>query len=390
MTSEPTPQPNRPDRWRRWLWLTVGVTGLGLLGAGALWWGEPRKTVDDETTPVTLRPDAPAFDSFESLKDTVVVPTLDTPFPQGKSAVWCSSFQIAWNRFRTGVVKEPVCLEGAEAIADRLNSATASDDDLAPESYYAAAGAARDGILERIAQEVSQKFPDAPRPRFGELPGAALVAFAYLQAAVKYTFEYYDHDEPLIFTDSAGKTTHVRSFGVRERDEHEGEKTFRAQIRVGFRNGSEYALDLCKFSRPYQVVLARLDRKDTLLATLTELREKLERTVKVNQRAEFSGAATLFVPTMHWRIDHRFRELENKPLLNPLGGYFASAQQTIQFKLDRRGAEVRSSGGMAWLDGDPPDQFRFDKPFLLYLKKRGGKQPFFVMWVDNAELLQRF
>ena len=34
-------------------------------------------------------------------------------------------------------------------------------------------------------------------------------------------------------------------------------------------------------------------------------------------------------------------------------------------------------------------QFKFDRPFLVMLRKRGTEHPFFVMWVDNAELLQR-
>ncbi len=31
--------------------------------------------------------------------------------------------------------------------------------------------------------------------------------------------------------------------------------------------------------------------------------------------------------------------------------------------------------------------FIFDRPFLIVVKKRGAERPFFVMWVDNAELL---
>ncbi len=31
--------------------------------------------------------------------------------------------------------------------------------------------------------------------------------------------------------------------------------------------------------------------------------------------------------------------------------------------------------------------FVCDHPFLIVVKKRGAKRPFFVMWVDNAELL---
>ena len=36
-----------------------------------------------------------------------------------------------------------------------------------------------------------------------------------------------------------------------------------------------------------------------------------------------------------------------------------------------------------------PAYYFFNKPFLVYMKKRGAKHPFFVMWVDNAELLEK-
>jgi len=36
-----------------------------------------------------------------------------------------------------------------------------------------------------------------------------------------------------------------------------------------------------------------------------------------------------------------------------------------------------------------PRCFLFNQPFLVYMKKRNADQPFFVMWVDNAELLVR-
>ncbi|UCF14864.1 MAG: hypothetical protein JSW59_15755 [Phycisphaerales bacterium] len=38
-----------------------------------------------------------------------------------------------------------------------------------------------------------------------------------------------------------------------------------------------------------------------------------------------------------------------------------------------------------------PRHFDFNSPFLIYVKKRGADySPFFVMWVDNAELMQQF
>src|SRR5260370_21326760 len=83
----------------------------------------------------------------EQLARTVIVPTLDTPIPEDKSAILCSSFQLAWNRLKEDVIQEPIVLKGAETTASRLNDAKPSDRDLAPQSLYAAAGWARDGIV---------------------------------------------------------------------------------------------------------------------------------------------------------------------------------------------------------------------------------------------------
>ena len=63
------------------------------------------------------------------------------------------------------------------------------------------------------------------------------------------------------------------------------------------------------------------------------------------------------------------------------------AKQSIKFKLDRYGAMLESEAMLA--AGAIPRYFMFDRPFLVYMKKRDCEQPFFVMWVDNAELLNK-
>jgi hypothetical protein len=92
---------------------------------------------------------------------------------------------------------------------------------------------------------------------------------------------------------------------------------------------------------------------------------------------------------MHWRIEHHIKEIEgpDKPLLNPSmkGTWIDQAIQVMEFKLDSQGAAVFSSAKELTKKGGL--DFMFNRPFLLYMKKRGAKHPFFVMWVDNAELL---
>jgi hypothetical protein len=94
---------------------------------------------------------------------------------------------------------------------------------------------------------------------------------------------------------------------------------------------------------------------------------------------------------MAWKVSHHFRELEGKDkvFLNPAvrGLYLDTAIQTIQFRLDRSGAELASESKVYVMPG--VSFFHLNRPFLIYMKKRGGKHPFYAMWVENAELLEK-
>jgi hypothetical protein len=136
-------------------------------------------------------------------------------------------------------------------------------------------------------------------------------------------------------------------------------------------------------------VLASLPRKATLQETLSDLENKSSDYLAKNGNPTLGELDSLGVPNMHWRISHHLTELEgiDKPLLNPTlqGTFIGEAIQVIEFKLDRRGAALTSLTMMKFLG--LPRVILFNRPFLIYMKKRGAKHPFFVMWVDNAELL---
>jgi hypothetical protein len=138
-----------PANRGRWLF-GLGLAGaLGVVG-GWLWFysaklpdPRPVEGASEGASTEVLPWEGPST----ALKQTIVVPMLDTPIPEGKSAVWCATFQVAWNRLKEDVAKGPVLVEGAEQVADRLNLADFSEADLPPRTFYAAAGIAKDGIL---------------------------------------------------------------------------------------------------------------------------------------------------------------------------------------------------------------------------------------------------
>jgi hypothetical protein len=103
----------------------------------------------------------------------------------------------------------------------------------------------------------------------------------------------------------------------------------------------------------------------------------------------------LIVPDVLYKLRHHFTELEDKRLGNQhwQDALIFDARQMIDFSLSRTGVILRSTGVFATTRSrrtvKDPRHLYFNRPFLIYVKKRQpGVQPFFVMWVDNAELFK--
>jgi hypothetical protein len=251
-------------------------------------------------------------------------------------------------------------------------------------------------ILERIKQEMAAKFPAVPTPQWAE--GTAAVASAYLQAQVKFTQRYFENETPFDFQDSTGKRTPVASFGLRSRNEDKN-YALRRQADVlfwqpgdGKTSSARFAVDPCKSSTPNQLVLAVPSSPRTLAGALAEVEQEMARAREAGASRDMGSGSDLLVPNMDWRTEHHFAELEKKSLLNPPlpGLYLDTALQAIRLRLDCAGVDLKSEARIASKSVPPkePMLLYFDRPFLLYVKKRDAQRPFFVMWVDNAELLQ--
>jgi hypothetical protein len=258
------------------------------------------------------------------------------------------------------------------------------------------AGLMRDGIADRIRAEMAHRFPNVPAPQL-DVQADGAVAYSYLQASVKFEHPFFENDKLFEFMDSSGKKSAVGSFGIRKKD-NSTHSELRQQLRILYRHDDEsvhevreFIIDPCTASRPFQVLLARLERKSTLAETLADIETKIATVPARELGTMIRPNDTFLVPNLAWQINHRFAELEDrdKRIMNPglEGLYLDTAMQSIRFRLDRSGAELASETKL--IAAASPSSFHLDRPFLVLMKKRNGKQPFFVMWVDNAELLQK-
>jgi hypothetical protein len=321
---------------------------------------------------------------------TVVVPTLDTPAPEGKNIIWCSSFQLAWEEIQKDVTAGPVQLHDGGEAAARLNAALSVAGLVEPSDSYSAAGYIEDGIKDRIKRELAQRFAGVPAPDLKEAEDGA-AAFAYLRAAVRFTTPFPNLDEPLTFTGSDGVEKKVMGFGIPDKARF-GNSKARSQVMPLYSKynpamgGIVFVLDLCRDTTPYQVLVAMLPRRPTLLATVTEIEELTAKAPK--DGLHFPAWGTLLVPHLRFRIHHRFAELEGKAILNASRGdlILRRAEQRIDFRLDERGAALETDAKGEMPKGS--EDYRCTGPFMVLLRKRGEKRPFFVLRVENDELLE--
>lgn len=353
------------------------------LAAFLVWWFLLRSV--DTTIPTT-------FDGrSEQLQRTVIVPTLDTPMPDGKNVIWCASFQLAWNKLKNDVIKEPVQLDENQEVATRLNNAAVSETDLPDGASYSAAGFDSDGIADKIRRDMERQFPGTPVTLPEQSP-RGVTAYGYLRTNVKFTRPFFEHEKGFHFSDKG----HIGGFG-RSQEHESGRRELDEQVDVLYikYEGRAYdtpvkacAVDLCKNSEPNQIVAARLPRGVSLADTLAAHQKLANSEPEPFEDRRFHGDE-LRVPNMRWKIKHDFKELLGRALLNEAyrGLDIDVAFQEIEFSLDRSGAKLSSQAAIH-LKGEPRE-FYFDRPFLLYVKKRDSEHPFFVMWVDNDELLQR-
>jgi hypothetical protein len=257
-----------------------------------------------------------------------------------------------------------------------------------------------DGIIDQIKKDMAARFPSHPLPDldpYGGGPGdRGIVAYSYLTAHVPFLHSFQRGRRELDFTDSQGVRRGVVDFGCWPGRGSQVEK-MRKQVEVLFYRGegasdaAEYAVDLCKYSRPYQVVIAMVKPRGSLGETFACTRGQIEefRGKPYSQHEqELRTNDIVAVPEMFWKIEHHFRELIGKVVANAGPAMpIMEALQTIEFRLDRSGAGVASEAVL--LAKALPREFVFNRPFLVYMQTRGAEQPFFVMWVDNTELLTR-
>lgn len=322
----------------------------------------------------------------DQLKQTVVTSYLQDNIVAGKNLLYCSTFQIAWDTLSDDIIKEPLQLEGNPLAVENLNKRLTGKQDISEDCYLAMAGFNKDGITEKIKQALKEKFNETPGIDINLTRPDDILAYSFLLKDLKFKNEFENLENPILFNGVIA----VKAFGISKYNFDEAHKKLGEQVTIlDYKNDDDFIVSLKSISPNDEIILAKIVPKQTMLETLDSLFARISSAILP---PGLNGGDTLQIPKLDFDLLHSYSELTGKHALNKgFEDYFISkAIQTIRFRLNEKGALLKSEVVIVMelgLEPEPPKRLVFNKPFLICLREKGAKYPYFAMWVDNAELL---
>lgn len=324
----------------------------------------------------------PLVSDADGLENTDIVSHLKNPIPETKNIIWCSTFQLAWNEL-SDVIGEDIKLQDSPEMVNVLNEKLSTKEDIDEASYVACAGMGKDGILDKIRKEVDEKFGETTSLLPQKIEPNDIVAYSFLLKKLNFKHHFYINDSPLNF-----KGKKIRSFGIDEIDSEEQVNVSEQVVIHDYVSQDNFLIELKTKQKEEQLILARMTPSN-LLDMITKVNKKMDNSQDLKMR---DGDA-LWIPDVNYDITKSYNKLLNKQFLNKKWQDYiiTKAKQNIRFQLDNKGVTLKSEAVIATksmaIEKPEPKIMFFDGPFLLLLKRRDKKMPYFAMWVGNPELL---
>lgn len=303
--------------------------------------------------------------------------------------IWCGTLQLAWNELRDNIIKDDIKLIGEDKLSSELNKKPFDKSCLNEKDYIAMVGYNKDGIVDKINKSLKDKFNEDGNWKVQttlKYPDDIL-AYSFLKKNLEFKYAFEDVKEGLEFNG-----TKVKSFGISEIKDEEIKDKLAQQVKILYYNDDDnFIISLKGNTANDEIILAKISPKDTLNNTLNYVSGKVDNCNEIG----FSSRDILKIPMLGFSINKDYKELENKPIANK--GFqdyaLASVIQRVDFTLTEKGAQLKSKAEIGMVKSarlpEKPKKLIFDKPFLVYMKEKDSKSPYFVMWVDNSDIMMK-
>lgn len=324
----------------------------------------------------------------KTLKSTTITPQLESEIKPGKNLIFCNTFQLAWNQLTDNIIKGDLHLAKEPPLVNILNKMRKiiTTKDLSEQYYLAMVGYGKDNIVNKINKAMQKKFGKEAWLLNEKLDPEDILAFAFLMKNLKFKAQFDDSERGMKFNNSDV----VKSFGIQKfnpKNEKMNELSRQVEILHYNKDKNEYIVRLISESPDDELILARVEPGKNLWDTVG----KIDEAIKTSTPEKLQTNDILQIPEIDFFIEHSYTELLSRHFTNKgFRDYFISkAMQVTKFRLDKTGATLKSKAVIIATRSIARGMkvMVFDKPFMLILREKKSKNPYFVVWVDNPEIL---
>lgn len=309
----------------------------------------------------------PVVKKLSEYKSTQFIPTLEHKIFNDKNSVYCATFLFAWNEIRNQI-HAPLIISDEYPDLKLLNSSTSFTN-----------------VLKNHEFDVR-----------GEVVGELVIARAEFSKSLPFEVKLQSFKNKLIFDGQK-----VSSFGVDGYDDYERLKIVEI---IHYKNDNNFIIKLLPKDKEHEILLFKTEQTFESIAEvtneierLTEIGKSEKKDEKINWKYSYSEEEVVIIPKLKFNIETNYTNLEgNQFSSNNQRFEVKTAWQRTAFILDESGAEIESeskieaqtSTGIEY-EKPEPKKMIFDKPFFLFLKRTESKNPYFALWVTNAELMSK-
>jgi len=315
-------------------------------------------------------------------QNTIVYPCKNIEILPGKNLIYCSSFEISWNKIRDDILKGPVSLNKQISWVDDFNKAPGNTS-ISPTFLFAFAGFYNEDIFSGLQAELKERFNFTYNPDIN-IKKKDLLSVAYLKKEIKFSLKLNEElgYQELCFNEKKD----VDFFGRYGSDDSIVSSKYKIHDYI---NEDDFIFEIETTSPTDEVYLAKVTPEATLDATFQNVKSRINKGF-----VEYLGYDDLVkIPFIKFNIQKEFEEVTGARILNKEFRKYSigRAIQLISFDLNESGIIVESfAETFAPLSfrSKEPKKLIFDKPFLIILKEKKKESPYFLMWVSNTEFMR--
>lgn len=325
--------------------------------------------------------------SFQVFAEEIEVQPTFSSKTSAQDRVWVGTFQLVWNDFIDKVLFNPVRFrEGNPSIVNDLNRREFSSYDLSEDSFYKYAGKVKKNTKKQIAKAIKRKFKESS-DILDKLDINPRNDMYLIYAMLKKDFEFvreFDKLERAAFGDDVV----ADYFGINA----DSNPMLGQGVKVLFYNDpSDYAVKLITKDKDEIYLYKNASNKPFKYIYSDLLKKKL----MYEGETEFKKVDELKVPNISFNEFKSFEELTNRRIMGT-NMVINQAVETIKFDMNNKGVKLKSEAAMTVMTTAllPPEElvprlFYFDDTFVIFLKERGKRNPYFALRVNDIRKFQK-